>query len=468
MHGKEVTASSETKSAPAPGNKWAPGAEPLALCMSCNATFPPESTECPQCHVALSSVRKCPHCERIQSAQHVSCIYCANSFLQEEGLGPVAAGPIARQRELSRLELRITLAGAVVLAVLAGFALYKRHRTPQRPQGPIGQSYVLRPTSMRSRASLDAPPIMDVQPGEIVNITDYAIDAMGNRWFRVTAHDISGFVRTQEVAPPKGTDPENSFVVLRHSLLGLDDPAVLPEASAAVDYYRRAFPGSLHADEVRWLLAEQTRELAERTGRPSALLANAREQYERIAQGSGEFAQRARELLSQLPPGERGTSSRQGLSSAPLEFSLVGGSSPPSHATSPGSPRVAVRRVTVLSRTPLLVRLTEPVQLSLGTTFQGEIEREIRVNNEVAIPKGSVTHLMVAAPGDPRTSSSLGLRVAAVLIDNQIYRVSAAAVRVESPSGLSQSLLRNQPPPRLSAGTRVEFRLNAPLVVTRP
>ncbi len=336
----------------------------------------------------------------------------------------------------------------------------------------MGQSYVLRQTSLRQDPSLDAPAIKDLQPSDIVAIADYMIDTLGNRWFRISSQGINGYVRTQDLAPPKGTNPDRSFEILRHSLLGLDDPAALPEASAAVDYFRKRFPDSLHGDEVVWLLAESTRKLGEHSDRREALLESASKQYATIAQGSGEFAEPARQALAQLagePQHRRRSHTSQ---SGALGLSIIGGSLTSSYLTPPGSPRRPVRRVTVLSQTPLFVRLTEPVQMSPGVAFRGQIDQDIQVNNQLAIPKGSLCHMTLVGggmtPDDTGTPSSVRLRLNAVVIDNQSYGVSAATVRIEPPATASHSRPTSRLSSQLLAGTRVMFRLNAPLVVTHP
>src|SRR5205823_11792315 len=52
-----------------------------------------------------------------------------------------------------------------------------------------------------------------------------------------------------------------------------------------------------------------------------------------------------------------------------------------------------VHTITVVSQTPLFVRVTQPVEISPDARFQAEIEQDIRVNDQVAVPKGSVCRL---------------------------------------------------------------------------
>lgn len=438
--------------------KWAPGAEPLAVCMSCSATYPPDTSECPNCHVGLSLVRKCPSCGRVQSAQHFACIYCADSFVREEGLRPLASGPLFRKRQLAQKRFRIVAGIGLAVGIAAGLTLYFIRRPSGGTQAVIAQSYILQPTSMRASPAPEAAPVKDFQGSEIVNITDDAIDMMGNRWFRITSGGIVGYVRTQDVAPPKAQDPETGFEALRHWLLGMDDPSVLGEAQQAVEYYRNSYPASSHGDEIRWLLAERTRSLAEGSGHHRALLASAREQYQKIAEAGGEYADRARETLEKLPNDSSPAAPRRSAQSSTLGFSVVGGSVSPSRnapGTTSGAP---IRRVTVLTRTPLTVLLTSPARLSAGTTLEAQFAQDIWVNREIAIPRGSVARIAVSAMG-----GALSLRIVAAVIAGETYQVSASISRI---SPTDRSGAGGPLPSTLPAGARLEFRLDAPLVVT--
>jgi hypothetical protein len=438
--------------------KWAPGAEPLAVCMSCSSTYPPDTSECPNCHVGLSVVRKCPSCGRVQSAQHFACIYCANSFVREEGLTPLASGPLSRKRQLAQERFRIVAGIAVAVGLVLGLSLYLIRRRSAKPLAVIAQSYILHPTSMRTSAAPDAAPVKDFQGSEIVDITDYAIDMMGNRWFRITSDGVGGYVRTRDVAPPKAQDPEKGFEALRQWLMGMDDASTLGEAQQAVDFYQNTYPTSSHGDEIRWLLAERTRALAAGPDQHRALLASAREQYRKIAEGGGEYAGRAREALENLPPDSSFGGSRRSGPSSTLGFSVVGGSVTTSHNAPEGTPGAPVRRVTVLTRTPLYVLLTSPAQLSPGTAFEAQFAQDIWVNREIAIPRGSAARIAVS-----ETAGSPSLRVVAAVIAGETYQVSASLSRL-SPAGRSGS--ERQVPSTLPAGTRLEFRLDAPMVVT--
>lgn len=461
----EVTASKETKPAPSTEPKWVPGAEPLAICMSCNATFPLDLTHCPKCRVGLSIVRKCPACERVQSVQHLVCIYCANSFMEESGLGRLADGPQERRRGLAPGAYLLIACGVAVAATI-GVLLHRQIKVYLRPPPVIGQSYALEDASMRREPALDSPVIKDLPPSEIVGITGFETDEGGHRWFRVRDQGINGFILTQEIAPPKAADAENGYALLRHSLLGLDDPGILPEASKAVDYFRAKFPASRHRDELEWLLAEQTRTLAPESSRPQDLLASAREIYENLAAENGEFSASARQVLEHYPTAAEGNRTRSSpVERDPFKLSIVGGGSISSQSPSSGP----IRKLTVVSRSPLVVLLGDGVEVSSGTSFQGEIDRDIRVHGEVAVPRGSVAHLEVVGIG----ASSSGVRVSPafvqlsdVVIANRTYGISAVAIRIDTPPGKGISSTPGGVP-HLPAGTRITFQLTEPLMVSQ-
>lgn len=462
-----MKASLQNRPIPPAGNQWAPGAEPLALCMSCSSTFPTNFTECPNCEVALSIVRKCPTCGRVQAAQHVTCIYCADSFIREDGLGPLQSEPKTHRRGLELQQLRLIVGIVVAVVIATGVALYLTRDSWRGSPPVIGKTYALAATPLRSEAATDAPAIKELEPSEVVDITDYEIDTMGHRWFHVASDEVNGFVQVQDVAPPKSGYAEKGYEILRHSLIGLEDSDVLPAATEAVDLYRNRFPSSSHVDELRWLLAERTRHFAEQTSNSKALRARARRQYEAIAQGGGEYAGRAREALAQLssdvgssPPSVEGRTGREPFK---LDFSLLGGSATSARAA-PGGADAPVRSVTVVRRTPLVVRLTQPAQLAPGTILQGEFTDDIRVSREIAIPRGSAATGMVSQSATPVGPESL--RLTGATVNGEIYRVFAGGVRVDVPGGDTPSV-SGKLPASLPAGTRVEFRLQSDLVITQ-
>ena len=453
--------SPKTPAVPPRGSMWAPGAEPLAICMSCNSTFPPHFVKCTHCQVALSVIRKCPSCGKVQSSNHVTCIYCADSFLQEEGLTPTGPGPLARRGERAERRLRLIALAVIALIILGGGALLVKWLISAKTYEVLGQSYALNPISMRTQAAFGAPPVKDLEVGEVVTISEYTHDLEGNRWFRVTAGSINGYVPAHDLAPPKSNDPEKGYEILRHSLMTVDSPAVLSLATRAVELYHASHPASTHYDELRWLLAERTRQVSEST-RSAGTGEAARQIYEEIAKGQGEFSGRAREVLRDLPVQAPATPTR----SAPKERAETGwgvvGSSTAGKGDAYVNLSAPIRRVTVVSRTPLYVRLTQSAKVSSGAVFQGEFARDVRVSREVAVPQGSSAVVTVAQEGSGRKVENVLLTGAT--IHGESYMVSGYSRGMEVP-GFGRLTASKNLPSTLPAGTTIEFHLSSDLIV---
>ncbi len=335
--GAEVAVASLNGDAARPHEpEWVTGAEPVIMCMSCNHEFPVGSEErCPECSVALTVVHRCPKCERLQSLEHLSCFYCRSPLV----VSAPAPGRLtqtydpyeSRFRRWLRVGARILtpqLAVAIlILLILAGS--FSNSKTASRfsllDKSPMGQSYVLNNASLRQDASFQSPVVTQLRSPEIVDIFDCASDAAGNHWFGVASRSSKseGYVLAQDV-----------------------NPAALPAAEAAVEYYQDVFPSSAHVDELRWLLAERRRRLGEHPKSRRASLTGEKGFYVNVALANDDFAGSAPEAPAQLLPEAEGASSRhtsrlsRGRSrktgrsdyAAPLKIGVVGGS-----LSSPGS-----------------------------------------------------------------------------------------------------------------------------------
>jgi hypothetical protein len=352
---------------------------------------------------------------------------------------------------------------AVATIVLVGAGLVLKRIFSEEPFENMGQTYVLEPVSMRVKAATDAPPVKDLKPSDIVIISGYTHDMVGNRWFHVKSGEINGYLRAQEVAPPRSNDPEKGFEILRHSLMALEKPEVLTQANQAVDLYHATFPSSTHYEELEWLLAEKTREFSE-SSRSAEMVGSARKIYEDIAKGHGEFSDRAHETLDQLPAPVPSASRK----SQPQERAERGGPITGGTVTGSAETRVnlsaPIRRVTVVSRMPLFVRLTQPAKISPGVVLQGQFARDVRVSQEVAVPQGSSAVVMVAQEGAGKKVENLLLTGAT--IRGESYMISGYSLGMDVPGAGRFAPSRNLPS-SLPAGTTIEFRLLSDLVITQ-
>jgi hypothetical protein len=289
--------------APLANSKWVEGAEPTTMCFGCQSEFPAGSSEfCPTCSVTLSVVHKCPKCNQLQSAQHLSCYYCGNALVIAPPVRRQAAQVYNPSHDRVRRWVRIgvgIVSPQLAVAVLIFFLFFSSWL---KPKSVMGQSYVLDRASLHQQASFDAPVVTELRAHEAVEVLDCAFDAMGNHWFAVSSHGTKpeGYVLAQEISPPKAKTADGGSTALRHSLLALEDPAVLPEAVAAVDHYRDLYPDSTHVDELRWVLAEKTQRLAGRSRGRQVLLSRAKDLYAKVALGNGRFADSARTAMTQL------------------------------------------------------------------------------------------------------------------------------------------------------------------------
>jgi hypothetical protein len=376
-------------------------------------------------------------------------------------LSPTGPGPLILRQERAERRLRLIALAVIAILVLGGGGLIVKRLISGRAHEVLGQSYALEHVSMQTLAAPDAPPVKDLEEGEVITISGYTHDLVGNRWFRVVSGNISGYVPAQDLAPPKSNDPEKGYEILRHSLMTLDDPEVVDLATRAVDLYHASHPASTHYEELRWLLAERTRQLSE-SSRSAEIGKAARQIYEEIAKGRGEFSERAREVLREVPaPAPSNPTRRAGKGRDNPGWRVMGGSATGKAGTYV-NPSAPVRRVTVVSRTPLFVRLIQPATVSAGAVFQGEFARAVRVSREVAVPQGSSAMVAVAQEGSGKKVENLLLTGAT--IRGESYMISAYSRGMDVPGSGRLSASKNLPS-TLPAGTTIEFQLISDLIV---
>jgi hypothetical protein len=113
---------------------------------------------------------------------------------------------------------------------------------------------------------------------------------------------------------------------------------------------------------------------------------------------------------------------------------------------------------------PLFVRLTQAAKISAGVILQGEFERDVRVSQETAVPRGSSAVVMVDPAGGETKVESLLLTGAT--IRGETYIVSGISRGVELP-GAGRLSASKSLPSSLPAGTTIEFRLLSDLVITQ-
>jgi predicted RNA-binding Zn-ribbon protein involved in translation (DUF1610 family) len=331
--------------------QWLPGAEPVTMCMSCDHEVPESEQLCPNCGVEPTVVHRCLYCKRLQSIDHLRCYYCSTPMAvlpPEAPIRPQAPKPETAFRRSLRVAARIVtpqlaVAVLVVLILTSSFSKSKsRSRFSLVDNSPMGQSYALTDAPLLQDASPQAAVVARLRPREVVDVFACEFDAAGNNWFGVVSRSDKheGYVLAKDVAAPRAADPERGAKALRHSLLALGNPAALPAAEAAVEYYRDVFPSSAYVDELRWLLTERKRRLAEHPRNGQDALGGSNGFYAKVAATDEGFADSSPETSASAVP-ESETSSRRSSRSShspsgkktgrsdnsrPLKIGVVGGS----------------------------------------------------------------------------------------------------------------------------------------------
>lgn len=311
---------------------WKSGTEALAICTICGAEYEVGKETCPDCNVSLSVVRRCPGCHRIVSAQHAKCVHCHTLFLSElptQYVPSPAAYGSARASSLAEQRFRAVVVSAITFAVvfLLGFVFIRQMNRPAVSVRVIANSHVLHSADLRRASSLSSSVIDKAAPGTIVNITGYRSGDQERRWLVVEWNNAPAYVLMYDLAPPKAIDAEEGANVLKFYLLGMEANSV-DDAVSSVDYYKQIFPGDVHGEELRWILAERIRSLAQHgVIEESKLRRQAHQQYEALVASSGGYVEKARDILAKLPM----PSASEAVRRAPLRKSdgvqVVGGAS---------------------------------------------------------------------------------------------------------------------------------------------
>lgn len=434
--------------------EWLDDSKPVVLCMVCREEYPPDQVTCPKCHVALSTVHRCSQCSRIVSGKHVRCPYCTKSFIHgDEMPSPQqAAAPDAiaikaklEQRDLQR-QKRILLVCVISFFAVFGIAtLIISYRSKPAPAVVMGSSYALGEVTMRNAPSVKTFSVGRVPAGAIVEITGIQQDEEGQAWFEIRNNNVSGYVRVNELAPPKGRDQEAGYSLLKISLTALSDPSEIQDAAKAVQLYRNLYPAEPRSQELLWLLAEKEFQLGMRTGSED-LIGAARKSYQELESSGGDYAAKARESLRRIPD-----SARAARGKSPMPAMEVIGES--NTWKVPDSRQALPHRLMLLSRTQVLVRLPRTQKLQAGDVLSGQTASNVVAGGEVAVPAGSGCKVKVTeAPGG--NSSQIGLQLQSLEISGQSYDVDTIPVRLP----LSTLAARSAP---------VSFQLRKTLLLAR-
>ena len=193
----------------------------------------------------------------------------------------------------------------------------------------IAKSYLLHTAELRHAPSLSSSVIDKAVPGTNVDLTGFRAGDQDQRWMALDWNNAPAYVLASELAAPKVIDLHEGANTLKFYLSGMETSESVDEAVKEVDYYTQAFPGDVHGEELRWVLAERVRYLSQQGGPAETDLRHqARQQYEKIAASNGRFSDKARdELMKMASSPEVGAQQQRRRSNRKVDALQVNGGS---------------------------------------------------------------------------------------------------------------------------------------------
>ena len=321
--------------------EWKTGTEALAFCMICGGEYPPATPECPDCHVSLSVVRRCPGCHKIVSAQHKKCVYCRTPFIEEipRALPEFLPELQAQDERTRRIRAGVVSVATFLVVFFLGMFFVRMIQKPVVTIQVIAKARMLQTVPARRSPTSNSSNLGKIPSGTPVNVTGYQETDQG-RWMALDWNDIVAYVPLGDLSAPRAVNSDGAGA-LKFYIGGMDTAESARESLAAVAEYAKAFPADAHLDELRWELAERLRVLAQRGGPQSAELRRQSTQlYEQLAAGNGSFAAKARAALR--TPASAHSPARSGAVPRKDTLQIIGGS-----GTRTSGSQSAPRQVTI-------------------------------------------------------------------------------------------------------------------------
>lgn len=438
---------------------WKAGTEAIGLCMICGGEYESTDRECPDCHVSLSVVRRCPKCRRVVSAQHTKCVYCRTPFTHELPANRFAAeAPAATRPRMSKGKKRFRAAAVSIVTFVTMFVLglifLRETNRVNTPVHVIAESYLLRPVELRHAPSMGSSLVDQVAAGTKVNLTGYQSGEEGQRWVALDWKNAVAYAPADDLAAPKALDTEEGAKLLKFYLSGMETAEEVDDAVKSVNYYVKAFPGDIHSEEIRWVLAERIRYLSQHGGSEDATLRHlAQQQYEQLEKSKGSYAEKAHDAAAEYPSVSASSGSGAHASAhLPVrkvdELQVVGGSGTQTSSVKSGPHEVLVLQAEVI------VLAGKPSQWTAGAVVSGRVAHPVKTNGVVAIPAGAQCQLTVVRGASSEANVSLGLT--SIEIDHRTYAVRSPAVQAPSSKGAQRNVDHT-----------LVFHLQSPLVIER-
>jgi hypothetical protein len=415
--------------------QWKEGTQALGLCMICGAEYEPNAAECPECHVSLSVVRRCPECQRMVSAQHTRCVYCRTSFtheLPEEDRAMPPLGFAPRQSPISRLvRVAVVSIGTFTFVFLLGILFLREMKRPHGTMQIVARSHVIDSAKLRRTPSYRSSIAGMVTSETTLNILGVRANKLG-RWIVLKWEDREVYLPASKLAAPLAADAEGGAEVLKFFIEGAGSADALKAASISVDQYVKSYPNSHHRGELRWALAERMQKLSRRGGKHRAALRRGAEaQYKLLADSHGPFAARASTVLGRKPV--KGSSH-----SGPKQIEITNQPEPESPVASAEG-----RQIVILTEANVSVQPGELSSPKQGKLLSGKVAQPIEANGILAVPAGAPCRLQVVST----EAATPSLKLLSIEIGTKVYAVRSSPVEL------------------VPGEKALDFHLRAPLVI---
>lgn len=237
----------------------------LVICMSCQLEYPSEVVVCSHCGLPTSQMMNCPTCNRLVSAKHTQCPYCAYEFVTISDVPLVYSQHKNGSRFAVQMMLRSTRLRAIVVSSIVFCTVFflatkygkLQHRMEVTQHNTLGYTYALRNVSLYSDQSLSRPSKTIITQNTVVEIVGFHIRGKSSDWIEVDPGQTSGYVRPYDFAPPKVVNEDIGYAMLQQYIQHMQDSKLTPLAENAVDFYNKQFDTSIHRDELLWALGEK-------------------------------------------------------------------------------------------------------------------------------------------------------------------------------------------------------------------
>ncbi|MHB1022687.1 MAG: hypothetical protein ACYC46_04395 [Acidobacteriaceae bacterium] len=183
--------------------------------------------------------------------------------------------------------------------ILAAKYRYTQDTLQPKPHAVLGYSYALHDTSLYPNKYFRGPTIQRIPQNTVVEIVGFQIKGLPSDWMEIHVSQSYGYVFPFTFAPPKITNEDSGYVLLKDYMKAMPDPSVITLASNAVRFYSELFSTSPHREELLWVLGERLAAFAKKKDARSDIRSREYDIYVQLSQQAGPYQRLAMERLKQ-------------------------------------------------------------------------------------------------------------------------------------------------------------------------